>query len=119
MNFTPLRDYILVRRTDADTESKGGIIIPDTAQDKPGEGVVIAAGPGKRDNNGTLHPIPVKAGDKILFYKGKGTETKIDGDTYLMLKEEHVWGVFGDDKPDWLTDALTSVRHKPGFKAVA
>lgn len=98
MNFTPLRDYVLVKRTDADVVTPGGIVIPDTAQDKPGEGIVIAAGPGKRDDLGKQHPVPVKPGDKILFYKWKGTETKIGGETYLMLKEEHIWGAFGEDK---------------------
>ncbi len=98
MNFTPLRDYVLVRRLDADVITPGGIVIPDTAQDKPGEGEVIAVGPGKRDDLGKQHPIPVRPGDRILFYKFKGTETKIDGEMFVMLKEEHIWGVFGDDK---------------------
>ena len=93
MNFTPLRDNILVRRLDADVITPGGIVIPDTAQEKPGEAEVIAVGPGKRDDLGKQHPIPIGAGDKILFSKWKGTEVKMNGETLLIVKEDHVLGV--------------------------
>jgi chaperonin GroES len=93
MKFRPLHDRILVRRIESDTKTKGGIIIPDTAQEKPQEGEVIAVGSGVRDEHGKLTPLDVKAGDRILFGKWGGTEVKIDGEELLILKETDVLGV--------------------------
>ncbi len=93
MKFRPLHDRILVRRIESDTKTKGGIIIPDTAQEKPQEGEVIAVGSGVRDEHGKLTPLDVKAGDRILFAKWGGTEVKIDGEELLILKESDVLGV--------------------------
>ena len=98
-NFTPLRDNILVRRLDAETVSKGGILIPDTAQEKPGQAEVIAVGPGKRDDLGVQHPVPVKPGDTILFSKWKGWDVRLGEDQLLILREDHVLGVIERAKP--------------------
>ena len=89
----PLHDRILVKRVEEQETKKGGIIIPDTAKEKPQEGEVIAVGPGKRDDHGKLMPLDVKAGDKILFGKYSGSEVKIDGDEYLILREEDVLAI--------------------------
>ena len=91
--FRPLHDRVVVRRIDAEEKTKGGIIIPDTAKEKPQEGEVIAAGPGARDESGKLIPLDVKAGDRILFGKWSGTEIKIDGEDLLIMKESDVMGV--------------------------
>ena len=91
--FRPLHDRVVVRRIAAEEKTKGGIIIPDTAQEKPQEGEVIAVGPGGRDENGKLIPIDVKNGDVILFGKWSGTEVKIDGTEYLIMKESDIMGV--------------------------
>jgi chaperonin GroES len=91
--FRPLHDRVVVKRIDADQKTKGGIIIPDTAQEKPQEGKVVAVGPGGRDENGKLIPIDVKAGDRILFGKWSGTEIKIDGEELLIMKESDIMGV--------------------------
>ncbi|MEO9615468.1 MAG: co-chaperone GroES [Nitratireductor sp.] len=93
MTFRPLHDRILVRRVEADEKTKGGIIIPDTAREKPQEGEVIAVGPGARDDSGKLVPLDVEAGDRILFGKWSGTEIKLDGEDLLIMKESDVMGV--------------------------
>ena len=91
--FRPLHDRVIVRRITAQEKTKGGIIIPDTAQEKPSEGEVIAVGPGGRDEAGKLIPIDVKPGNRVLFGKWSGTEVKIDGDELLIMKESDVMGV--------------------------
>lgn len=93
MAFRPLHDRILVRRIEVDEKTAGGIIIPDTAKEKPQEGEVIAAGPGARDDSGQLQPLDVKAGDRILFGKWSGTEIKLNGEDLLIMKEGDVLGV--------------------------
>jgi chaperonin GroES len=93
MKFSPLHDRVVVKRIDAEEKTKGGIIIPDTAKEKPQEGEVIAVGPGARDDSGKLTPIDLKAGDRILFGKWSGTEIKIDGQDLLIMKESDVMGV--------------------------
>ena len=91
--FRPLHDRIVVRRITAEEKTKGGIIIPDTAQEKPSQGEVIAVGPGGRDENGKLIPIDLKTGDKVLFGKWSGTEVKLDGEELLIMKESDIMGV--------------------------
>jgi chaperonin GroES len=91
--FRPLHDRVVVRRIDALEKTKGGIIIPDSAQEKPSEGEVIAVGPGGRDESGKLTPIGVKAGDRVLFGKWSGTEVKLDGEDLLIMKESDIMGV--------------------------
>ena len=91
--FRPLHDRVVVKRIEADQKTKGGIIIPDTAQEKPQEGKVVAVGPGGRDEAGKLIPIDVKVGDRILFGKWSGTEIKIDGEELLIMKESDIMGV--------------------------
>ncbi|TXL69304.1 co-chaperone GroES [Vineibacter terrae] len=93
MQFRPLHDRIVVRRIDAEERTAGGIIIPDTAQEKPQEGEVVAVGPGARDKDGKLIAIDLKPGDRVLFGKWSGTEVKIDGDELLIMKESDVLGV--------------------------
>ncbi len=93
MNFRPLHDRVVVRRLTAEEKSKGGIIIPDTAKEKPQEGEVVAVGPGARDDAGKVVPLDVKAGDKILFGKWSGTEVKIDSEELLIMKESDIMGV--------------------------
>jgi chaperonin GroES len=93
LKFRPLHDRVVVKRIDADERSKGGIIIPDTAKEKPQEGEVVAVGPGGRDENGKLITIDVKAGDRVLFGKWSGTEVKLDGDELLIMKESDIMGV--------------------------
>jgi chaperonin GroES len=93
MHFRPLHDRVLVRRIDAEEKTAGGIIIPDTAKEKPQEGEIIAAGPGARNDQGQLVPIDVKPGDRVLFGKWSGTEVKIDGEDYLIMKESDLLGV--------------------------
>jgi chaperonin GroES len=93
MMFRPLHDRVLVKRIEAEAKSAGGILIPDTAREKPQEGEVIAVGPGGRDENGKLLPIDIKAGDRVLFGKWSGTEVKIDDAEYLIMKESDVMGV--------------------------
>ncbi|TIT28733.1 MAG: co-chaperone GroES, partial [Mesorhizobium sp.] len=90
MAFRPLHDRILVRRIEADEKTAGGIIIPDTAKEKPQEGEVIAIGPGSRDESGKLTPLDVKAGDRILFGKWSGTEVKLNGEDLLIMKESDI-----------------------------
>src|SRR5271167_2353716 len=93
MKFRPLHDRVVVRRIEGEDKTKGGIIIPDTAKEKPQEGEVIAVGPGARDESGKLVPLDVKAGDRVLFGKWSGTEVKIDGEDLLIMKESDVMGV--------------------------
>ena len=93
MKFRPLHDRVVVRRVKSEEKSAGGIIIPDTAQEKPQEGEVIAAGPGARDEAGKLVPLDVKVGDRILFGKWSGTEVKLDGEELLIMKESDIMGV--------------------------
>jgi chaperonin GroES len=96
MKFRPLHDRIVVERLDAEAKSAGGIIIPDTAQEKPSQGKVIAVGPGGRDEAGKLIPIDLKAGDRVLFGKWSGTEVKIDSVDYLIMKESDIMGVIDE-----------------------
>ncbi len=93
MKFRPLHDRVVVKRIDEDTKTAGGIIIPDTAKEKPQQGEVIAAGPGARDEAGKIVPLDVKAGDRVLFGKWSGTEVKIDGQELLIMKESDILGV--------------------------
>jgi chaperonin GroES len=93
MSFRPLHDRVVVRRLDAEEKTAGGIIIPDTAKEKPMEGEVIAAGPGARNEAGALVPLDVKAGDRILFGKWSGTEVKLDGEDLLIMKESDIMGI--------------------------
>ncbi|MBV8427194.1 MAG: co-chaperone GroES [Hyphomicrobiales bacterium] len=93
MKFRPLHDRVVVRRVEEDTKTAGGIIIPDTAKEKPQEGEIIAVGSGARDESGKLVPLDVKAGDRILFGKWSGTEVKIDGQDLLIMKESDIMGV--------------------------
>jgi chaperonin GroES len=93
MKFRPLHDRVVVQRVDAEEKTAGGIIIPDTVQEKPQQGEVIAVGPGGRDEAGKLIPIDVKVGDRVLFGKWSGTEVKIDGEDYLIMKESDIMGV--------------------------
>ena len=93
MSFRPLHDRVVVKRLDAEEKSAGGIIIPDTAKEKPMEGEVISAGPGARNEAGALVPLDVKAGDKILFGKWSGTEVKINGEELLIMKESDIMGI--------------------------
>jgi chaperonin GroES len=93
MKFRPLHDRVVVKRIDAEEKTAGGIIIPDTAQEKPQQGEIVAVGPGGRDEAGKLIPLDVKAGDRVLFGKWSGTEVKIDGTEYLIMKESDIMGV--------------------------
>jgi chaperonin GroES len=93
MKFRPLHDRVVLKRIEAEEKTSGGIIIPDTAKEKPQEGEVVAVGPGGRDETGKLIPIDLKAGDRVLFGKWSGTEVKIDGVDYLVMKESDVMGV--------------------------
>ena len=102
MKFRPLHDRVVIRRAEGDTKSKGGIIIPDTAKEKPQEGEVIAVGPGSRDESGKLMPLDVKAGDAVLFGKWSGTEIKLDGEDLIIMKEADIMGIVeksADEKP--------------------
>ena len=93
MKFRPLHDRVVIKRLEGEEKSKGGIIIPDNAKEKPQEGTVVAVGPGGRDEAGKLIPIDLKAGDKVLFGKWSGTEVKIDGEDLLFMKEADIMGV--------------------------
>jgi len=96
MKFRPLHDRVVVKRIDAEEKSKGGIIIPDTAQEKPSQGEIIAIGPGGRDEAGKLMPLDGRVGGHVLFGKWSGTEVKIDGTDYLIMKESDIMGVIED-----------------------
>jgi chaperonin GroES len=93
MKFRPLHDRVVVRRVEEDTKTAGGIIIPDTAKEKPIQGEVVAVGPGARDETGKVNPLDVKPGDRVLFGKWSGTEVKIDGQDLLIMKESDIFGV--------------------------
>ena len=93
MHFRPLHDRVVVRRIEAEEKTSGGIIIPDTAKEKPQEGEVVSVGPGVRDERGTVNALELKAGDRILFGKWSGTEVKVDGDDLIIMKESDVLGV--------------------------
>jgi chaperonin GroES len=93
MKFRPLHDRVLIRRVDAEGKTTGGIIIPDTAQEKPSEGEVVAVGPGARDESGAVLPLDVKPGDRILFGKWSGSEIKLDGKDLLIMSESDIMGV--------------------------
>ena len=98
MQFRPLHDRVVVRRLEQEEKTAGGIIIPDTAKEKPQEGEVVAVGPGARDEQGKLQPLDLKAGDRVLFGKWSGTEVKIDGEELMIMKESDVMGVI-EGKP--------------------
>ncbi len=93
MAFRPLHDRVLIRRIEAETKTAGGLIIPDTAKEKPTEGEVLAVGPGARDESGRLQPLDVKVGDRVLFGKWSGTEVRIDGEDLVVMKETDLMGV--------------------------
>jgi chaperonin GroES len=93
IKFRPLRDRVLVKRLDQEEKSPGGIIIPDTAKEKPMQGEILAVGSGVRDDKGVMHPLDVQVGDRVLFAKWGGTEVKIDGTEYIILKESDVLGI--------------------------
>ena len=99
MKFRPLHDRVLLKRVDQEEKTAGGIIIPDTAQEKPMEGEVVATGPSARGEDGKLHALDVKAGDRVLFGKWSGTEVKVDGEEYLILKESDIMGVIEKSAP--------------------
>jgi chaperonin GroES len=99
MKFRPLHDRVVVRRIDAEERTAGGIIIPDTAKEKPQEGEVVAVGPGARDEDGKLQPLTLKSGERILFGKWSGTEVKIDGEDLLIMKESDILGVIEGAQP--------------------
>jgi chaperonin GroES len=93
MSFRPLHDRVLIRRVEQEAKTAGGIIIPDTAKEKPMEGEVVAVGPGARSEDGKIHPLDVKVGDRVLFGKWSGTEIKLDGEDLIIMKESDIMGV--------------------------
>ena len=93
MGFRPLHDRVVVRRVDSEEKTKGGIIIPDTAKEKPSEGIIVSVGPGARDENGKINALDVKAGDRVLFGKWSGTEVKLNGEDLIIMKESDIMGV--------------------------
>ena len=95
MTFRPLHDRVLVRRVEAEEKTAGGIIIPDSPKEKPAEGEIVAVGTGTRAENGTITPLDVKAGDRVLFGKWSGTEVKVDGEDLLIMKESDILGIIG------------------------
>ena len=95
IKFRPLHDRVVVRRVDSEAKTAGGIILPDTAQEKPSEGEIVSVGPGARDESGKLVPLDVKTGDSILFGKWSGTEVKINGEELLIMKESDIMGIIG------------------------
>ncbi|MDR2723861.1 MAG: co-chaperone GroES [Holosporaceae bacterium] len=95
VNFVPLKDRVLVKRVDQEEKTPGGIIIPDTAKEKPVEGEILAVGTGLRDDKGVLHALDVKVGDRVLFAKWGGNEVKVDGEEYIILKESDILGILG------------------------
>ncbi len=98
MRFRPLHDRVLVRRVEEEERTKGGIIIPDTAKEKPQQGEVLAVGPGSRDETGKLVPLDVKVGDRVLFGKWSGTEVKIEGEELLIMKESDILGILEEEE---------------------
>jgi chaperonin GroES len=97
MKFRPLHDRVLIRRVESEERTKGGILIPDTAKEKPQEGEVVAAGPGARGDDGKLQPLDVKAGDRVLFGKWSGTEVKLEGEELIIMKESDIMGILEQD----------------------
>ena len=97
MKFRPLHDRVLVRRLEGEEKTAGGIIIPDTAKEKPMEGEVVAVGPGARSDDGKIHPLDVKIGDRVLFGKWTGTEIKLDGEDVIIMKESDVMGIIAGE----------------------
>ena len=95
MKLRPLQDRVLIRRVEPEAKTAGGIFIPDTAQEKPMEGEIVAVGPGTRDKDGKLHPLDVKPGDRVLFGKWSGTEVKLDSEDLMIMKEADIMGVVG------------------------
>ena len=93
MKFRPLHDRVVIQRVEEEAKTKGGIIIPDTAKEKPMEGKVVAVGPGARGDDGKIYPLDVKAGDRVLFGKWSGTEVKLDGDELIIMKEADIMGI--------------------------
>ena len=93
MSFRPLHDRVVVRRVDSEEKTKGGIIIPDTAKEKPSEGIIVSVGPGARDENGKINALDVKAGDRVLFGKWSGTEVKLNGEDLIIMKESDIMGI--------------------------
>ena len=93
MGFRPLHDRVVVRRVDSEEKTKGGIIIPDTAKEKPSEGVIVSVGPGARDETGKINALDVKAGDRVLFGKWSGTEVKLNGEDLIIMKESDIMGI--------------------------
>jgi len=96
MSFRPLHDRVLIRRVGQEEKTRGGIIIPDTAQEKPMEGEIVAVGPGARGEDGKLQPLDVKAGDRVLFGKWSGTEVKLDGEELIIMKESDIMGIIAN-----------------------
>ena len=117
MKFRPLHDRVVIRRAEGDTKSKGGIIIPDNAKEKPQEGEVVSVGPGARDEAGKIHPLDVKKGDRILFGKWSGTEVKIDGEDLLIMKEADIMGVV--DKSETAATEKTGAAKTVAAKKAA
>jgi chaperonin GroES len=99
MSFRPLHDRVLIRRVESEEKTSGGIIIPDTAKEKPMEGEVVAVGPGARGEDGKIQPMDLKAGDRVLFGKWSGTEVKLDGQELIIMKESDIMGVFDNRAP--------------------
>jgi chaperonin GroES len=99
MGFRPLHDRVVVRRIQAEEKTKGGIIIPDTAKEKPQEGEIVAVGPGARDDSGKLNPLDVRIGDRVIFGKWSGTEVVLDGEDVIIMKESDIMGVMGGAAP--------------------
>ena len=118
MKFRPLHDRVVVKRIDAEEKSAGGIIIPDTAKEKPSQGEVIAVGPGGRDEAGKLIPIDIKVGDRVLFGKWSGTEVKIDGEDLLIMKESDIMGVLDEPWPRRRPPEHIHPRPRRGADAV-
>ena len=110
MKFRPLHDRVVIRRADGDVRSKGGIIIPDTAKEKPQEGEVIAVGPGSRDESGKLMALDVRAGDTVLFGKWSGAEVKIDGEDLLIMKETDIMGIVEKAKAIKIVDKAKGLK---------
>jgi chaperonin GroES len=119
MKFRPLHDRVVIRRAEGDIKSKGGIIIPDNAKEKPQQGEVIAVGPGARDENGALVPLDVKAGDLILFGKWSGTEVKIDGEDLLIMKEVDIMGVIDKSETGVIDKGEATTEKTVAAKTVA
>ena len=119
MGFRPLHDRVLVRRVEADEKTAGGIIIPDTAKEKPQEGEVVAVGAGAKSEEGKLTPLDVKAGDKILFGKWSGTEVKIDGEDLLIMKEADIMGVIDKSETGVIDKGEATTEKTVAAKTVA